>query len=55
MPTDVVIIGGAFAEPAAAIDDGPLGPIIRTDADKQTTVPGLYAAGTSVHRALVFG
>lgn len=63
------------AELGAAIDDGPLGPIIRTDADKQTTVPGLYAAGdiaraphsvswavadgvtagTSVHRALVFG
>lgn len=63
------------AKLGAAIDDGPLGPMIRTDADKQTTVPGLYAAGdiaraphsvswavadgvtagTSVHRALVFG
>jgi thioredoxin reductase len=29
----------------AAIDDGPMGPVIRTDADKMTTVPGLYAAG----------
>lgn len=28
-----------------AIDDGPLGPIIRTDAAKLTTVPGVYAAG----------
>lgn len=59
----------------AAIDEGPMGPLIRTDADKMTTVPGLYAAGdiaraphsvswavadgvtagTSAHRALVFG
>lgn len=59
----------------AAIDDGPLGPMIRTNAEKMTTVPGLYAAGdiaraphsvswavadgvtagTSAHRALVFG
>ncbi|KFC62079.1 Thioredoxin reductase [Devosia sp. LC5] len=59
----------------AAIDDGSVGPMIRTDADRMTTVPGLYAAGdiararhsvswavadgvtagTSVHRALVFG
>jgi thioredoxin reductase len=29
----------------AAIDDGPMGPVIRTDAGKMTTVPGLYAAG----------
>ena len=29
----------------AAIDDGPMGPLIRTDGDKMTTVPGLYAAG----------
>lgn len=29
----------------AAIDNGPLGPLIRTDADKMTTVPGLFAAG----------
>jgi len=59
----------------AAVDDGPMGPLIRTDADRMTTVPGLYAAGdiaraphsvtwaaadgvtagTSAHRALVFG
>jgi thioredoxin reductase len=59
----------------AAIDDGPMGPLVRTDGDKMTTVPGLYAAGdiaraphsvswavadgvtagTSAHRALVFG
>ncbi|KAF0104429.1 MAG: FAD dependent oxidoreductase [Rhodospirillaceae bacterium] len=58
-----------------AIDDGPVGPIIRTDGDRMTSVPGLYAAGdiaraphsvswavadgvtagTSLHRALVFG
>ncbi len=63
------------AQLGAAIDDGPMGPIIRTDGDKMTSVPGLYAAGdiaraphsvswavadgvtagTSVHRALVFG
>jgi thioredoxin reductase len=65
-------IGGQLG---AAIDDGPMGPLIRTDADRMTTVPGLYAAGdiaraphsvtwaaadgvtagTSAHRALVFG
>ena len=28
-----------------AIDEGPMGPVIRTDADKMTTVTGLYAAG----------
>ena len=59
----------------AEIDEGPLGPAIRTDGDKMTSVPGLYAAGdiarmphsvswavadgmtagTSAHRALVFG
>jgi thioredoxin reductase len=27
------------------IDEGPLGPIIRTDGDRMTTVPGVYAAG----------
>lgn len=63
------------AQLGAEIDDGPVGPTIRTDAGKMTTVPGLYAAGdiaraphsvswavadgvtagTSVHRALVFG
>ncbi|MGX9394176.1 NAD(P)/FAD-dependent oxidoreductase (plasmid) [Nitrobacteraceae bacterium UC4446_H13] len=29
----------------AEIDEGPIGPIIPTDTDKMTTVPGLYAAG----------
>ena len=28
-----------------AFDDGPFGPVIRTDARKETTVAGLYAAG----------
>lgn len=28
-----------------AFDDGPLGPVIRTDEFRQTTVPGVYAAG----------
>ena len=28
-----------------AFDDGPFGPIIRTDTRKETTVPGVYAAG----------
>lgn len=27
------------------VDQGPLGPVIRTDADKMTSIPGLYAAG----------
>lgn len=63
------------AQLGAEIDEGPLGPIIRTDADRMSSVPGLYAAGdiarmphsvswavadgvtagTSTHRALVFG
>src|SRR3989344_1359708 len=28
-----------------AFDDGPMGPYLRTDANKMTTVPGVYAAG----------
>jgi len=28
-----------------AFDDGPFGPVVRTDAWKETTVPGVYAAG----------
>lgn len=28
-----------------ALDDGPLGPVIRTDTTKLTSVPGVYAAG----------
>ena len=27
------------------LDDGPFGPVIRTDERKQTTIPGVYAAG----------
>lgn len=59
----------------AEIEDGPLGPQVKTDADRMTSISGLYAAGdiaraphsvawavadgvtagTSAHRALVFG
>jgi len=28
-----------------AFDDGSFGPVVRTDASKETTVPGVYAAG----------
>ena len=28
-----------------AFDDGPFGPVVRTDAKKETTVPGVYCAG----------
>ncbi len=28
-----------------AFDDGPMGPFVRTDANKMTTVPGVFAAG----------
>ena len=28
-----------------AFDDGPMGPVVRTDANKMTTMPGVYAAG----------
>jgi thioredoxin reductase len=28
-----------------AVDDGPFGPIVRTDARKETSVPGVFAAG----------
>lgn len=69
-------LGSPLAEQLGAdIDESPVGPIIRTDGDKMTSVPGLYAAGdiaraphsvswavadgvtagTSAHRALVFG
>ncbi|MGJ7489838.1 NAD(P)/FAD-dependent oxidoreductase [Variovorax sp. ZT4R33] len=33
------------AQLGCAFDDGPFGPLIRTDAAKSTTVPGVYAAG----------
>lgn len=31
-------------------DDGPLGPVVRTDARKETTVPGVYAAGDAARQ-----
>ena len=31
-------------------DEGPLGPLIRTDARKQTTVPGVFAAGDATRQ-----
>lgn len=37
------------AELGATIEDGPLGPILKTDAEKRTTIPGLYAAGDIAH------
>lgn len=37
------------AELGTTIEDGPLGPILKTDAEKRTTVPGLYAAGDIAH------
>lgn len=33
------------AQLGCALDDGPMGPIVRTDDRKQTTVPGVFAAG----------
>ena len=39
-------LNGSIAEQlGCALDDGPFGPVIRTDAAKLTTVPGVYAAG----------
>lgn len=41
-----VRFNSALAEQlGCAIDDGPMGPFIRTDDSRQTTVPGVYAAG----------
>ncbi|CAN7215439.1 NAD(P)/FAD-dependent oxidoreductase [Massilia sp. LjRoot122] len=34
-----------------AFDDGPLGPFIRTDMGKQTTVPGVFAGGDATRAA----
>lgn len=31
-----------------AFDDGPFGPLVRTDARRETTVPGVFAAGDAV-------
>jgi len=36
---------GIAADLGCAFDDSPFGPVIRTDATKLTTVPGVYAAG----------
>jgi len=33
------------AQLGAMIEEGPMGPLIKTDIDRMTTVPGLYAAG----------
>jgi thioredoxin reductase len=45
-----LVSGTAMASPLAAqlgcaVDDGPLGPVLRTDATKATSVPGVFAAG----------
>jgi thioredoxin reductase len=52
VPLDALFVGSRtrMASPLAeqlgcAFDDGPFGPVIRTDARKETTVPGVYAAG----------
>lgn len=37
------------AELGAAIEEAPLGEIVITDAERKTTVPGLYAAGDIAH------
>ena len=33
------------AQLGCAVDDGPFGPVLRTDARKETSVPGVFAAG----------
>jgi thioredoxin reductase len=39
-------LGGPLAEQLGVeVQEGPLGPVIRTDDDKMTSVPGVYAAG----------
>ena len=39
-------MGSPLAEQlGCAFDDGPFGPVVRTDARKETTVPGVYAVG----------
>ena len=52
VPLDALFTGARtrIASPLAeqlgcAFDEGPLGPVIRTDARMETTVPGVYAAG----------
>ncbi|MDF1505955.1 NAD(P)/FAD-dependent oxidoreductase [Roseisolibacter sp. H3M3-2] len=39
------LAGPLAGQLGVAVDEGPMGPIIRTDAKRQTTVPGVYAAG----------
>jgi len=39
-------LGSPLAEQLGVeVEDGPIGPVIRTDGDKMTSVPGVYAAG----------
>jgi hypothetical protein len=52
VPVDALFTGARarMASPLAeqlgcAFDDGPVGPVIRTDARKATSVPGVFAAG----------
>ncbi|MER2250815.1 NAD(P)/FAD-dependent oxidoreductase [Methylorubrum podarium] len=52
IPLDALFVGPRYRlnSPIAeglgcAVDEGMLGPVIRTDAMKETTVPGVYAAG----------
>ena len=52
VPLDALFTGARLrmASPVAgqlgcALDEGPFGPVIRTDERKATTVPGVYAAG----------
>lgn len=52
LPVDALYIAPElrFASPLAerlglAVDLGPMGPVIRTDADKATSLPGVWAAG----------
>nr|WP_229409185.1 NAD(P)/FAD-dependent oxidoreductase [Massilia yuzhufengensis] len=45
-------IGSPLAEQlGCAFDDSPIGPFIRTDAGKQTTVPGVFAGGDATRPA----
>lgn len=52
LPVDALFVApharlnsGIAEQLGCALDAGMLGPIVRTDATKQTTVPGVYAAG----------
>ena len=39
------IAGQLVEQLGCAVDNGPLGPVIRTDASQETTVRGVFAAG----------